>query len=81
MARIAAIRRVTRLSRDAQVQRFDETAKMALLWEVAPEGVLNAGGVDKTRFCHGPESATGEEYLSKSEGFSAYRLPFQGALS
>jgi hypothetical protein len=27
------------------------------------------------------ESATDEEYLSKSDGFSAYRLPFDGGLS
>jgi hypothetical protein len=47
----------------------------------AKERFLGKAGFENSLLLPLFESATGGEYLSKSEGFSAYRLPFQGGLS
>jgi hypothetical protein len=80
VARLAGIPRVTRLSRGARrapVRRKRQGG--------APRGgcrraFWESAGPRKRLVCRGSESATGEEYLSKSEGFSACQLPFHGGL-
>jgi hypothetical protein len=49
--------------------------------EAGAEGVLAGGGRGKRTGFVTAESATGAEYLSKSGGFGAYRLPFREALA
>jgi hypothetical protein len=46
----------------------------------AKEHFVDKAGFENSLLLPLFESATGSEYLSKSEGFSAYQLPFQGGL-
>jgi hypothetical protein len=63
-----------------EVWRATGAAEMAGGGGRAKERFLDKAGSENSLLLPLFESATGSEYLSKSEGFSAYRLPFQGGL-
>jgi hypothetical protein len=60
--------------------RAVEAAEMARGRRPSEGAFVDKAGFENSLLLPLFESATGSEYLSKSEGFSAYRLPFQGGL-